>query len=122
MKAILPFPPSKLNPNRSKGNHWGSTSRLAKQYRADCHTAAIAAGWRGLDVRGFDVLVAFHPPTNRKRDKDNLIAAFKHGQDGLCAAWGVDDSTLNDRISHVIREARRGGDVEIILTRSECDV
>jgi len=38
------------------------------------------------------VIITFHPPDKRKRDMDNMIAAFKAGQDGVADAIGVDDS------------------------------
>ena len=35
--------------------------------------------------------ITFHPPCKRKRDRDNMIAAFKSGQDGIAECMGVDD-------------------------------
>lgn len=38
--------------------------------------------------------VEFFPPDNRPRDKDNMIAAFKAGQDGLADAWKINDRRI----------------------------
>lgn len=80
----LPFPPSKLNPNRK--THWFEKGNIARKYRRDC-------GWLAKThppLKKFTI--TFHPPDKRKRDRDNYIAAFKAGQDGLADAWGIDDS------------------------------
>ena len=38
------------------------------------------------------VAIKFYPPDNRKRDRDNMIASFKSGQDGVADALGMDDA------------------------------
>ena len=59
------------------------------------------------------VTIAFHPPDKRRRDKDNMIAAFKSGQDGIADAIQVDDGDWF--VSHVIREPVKGGCVEVTI-------
>ena len=39
--------------------------------------------------------VEFYPPDRRPRDKDNMIGAFKAGQDGLADAWKVNDKRID---------------------------
>lgn len=36
--------------------------------------------------------IVFHPPDNRRRDLDNLLASIKAGLDALAISWGVDDT------------------------------
>jgi crossover junction endodeoxyribonuclease RusA len=43
-------------------------------------------------AKEINMTITFRPPNNRRRDRDNLIAAMKSGMDGIAEAWGVDDS------------------------------
>lgn len=36
--------------------------------------------------------IEFCPPDRRRRDDDNMLAAFKAGRDGVADALGVDDN------------------------------
>jgi len=91
MRIIIPYPPAKLSPNVRQ--HWAAKAKLVKAYRFRC-------GWEAKATQGgpFDpdatlpVRITFHPPDKRRRDRDNMIAAFKGGQDGIADAIGVDDS------------------------------
>lgn len=58
--------------------------------------------------------IMFHPPNRQSRDKDNLIARFKAGQDGLAEAMGVDDAEFND-VPRDIGEVVKGGAVVALL-------
>ena len=90
MRLELLYPPQELNPNDTKTyrkKKWG----IAKKYRGECKLLAQQAG----KPEHFKLLVTFHPPCGRRRDKDNMIAAFKSGQDGLSDAWGVNDSQFD---------------------------
>ena len=80
----LPYPPSILNPNVKA--HWSKKSKAFKKYKSDC--CALANSME--PTKQFKI--TFHPPDKRRRDRDNIIGAFKAGQDGLALAWGVDDS------------------------------
>lgn len=90
MKIILPFPPSKLAPNGTRNRH--ERARLTKSYRIRC-------GWEAKATQGgpfepdttLPVRITFYPPDKRRRDRDNMIGAFKAGQDGVADAIGVDD-------------------------------
>jgi len=88
MKIFLPFPPTILNPNVR--SHWAAKAKAKKKYRCDCYY--LAYGIKPEFMEGMIFLkIIFHPPDRRKRDKDNIIAAFKAGQDGIADAWRVDD-------------------------------
>ena len=89
----LPWPPHQLNPN--KRLHWAVKRKFTKGYRASCFFAVIDANIEGFEPgERLPVKVTFHPPDRRKRDRDNMIAAFKAGQDGLADALGIDDAIL----------------------------
>jgi Holliday junction resolvase RusA-like endonuclease len=86
MKFTLPFPPAILNPNHKK--HWAVKARAFKKYKNHC-LIMLAAQKPALNLK---FSITFHPPTKHKRDRDNIISAFKAGQDALAHYWGVDDS------------------------------
>lgn len=97
--VTLPFPDSRLNPNRSKGVHWASTSALRKKARADAwmvtRAAASKTPWFGTERRAPEsvpLIVTFIQPDRRARDRDNLLAAFKPSLDGVADALEINDS------------------------------
>ena len=90
MRLELPWPPTKLNPNRSRNRM--ERHRLAAKYKSDCFYAARADGARPVGDDSVALIVTFCPPNKQARDMDNTVASFKAGQDGLSDALGVDDS------------------------------
>ena len=84
----LPFPPSILNPNARP--HWSPKATAKKKYRRDCYYLAKQVKPDFKEDKIY-LEITFHPPDKRKRDKDNMIGAFKAGQDGIADAWNVDD-------------------------------
>ena len=89
----LPFPPSGLNPN--KRLHWALKAKLAKAYKKECFLLAKEAGLKIEHNGTIRVLIEFTKPDRRKRDDDNIIAAFKSGRDGVAQALGVDDNRFS---------------------------
>lgn len=86
-EIILPFPPQRLNPNRARGLHYMTRANQARNYRTDCSWAAKAVwGNREPMTPPVTMAVTFIVPDRRRRDDDNLIAAFKPGRDGLVDA------------------------------------
>lgn len=85
----LPWPPAGLSPNQRL--HWAKKSKIAKAYRRQCHLLCRQAGLRASSNR-VRLVLEFVPPDRRKRDDDNLVAAFKSGRDGLADALGIDDN------------------------------
>jgi len=83
----FPFPPATLSPNAR--THWAKLARVKKAYRQICR---IICGRPPRFVAPVVMTITFHPPDKRRRDRDNMIAAFKAGQDGLSDALGVDDA------------------------------
>ncbi len=97
----LPWPSAKLNPNQSKGLHWGATSALRKKARNDAAWLAKVAMSQHL-LLGFDfgvgavqLTVTFIQPDRRARDRDNLLAALKPSLDGVADALGLNDSQFD---------------------------
>lgn len=90
----LPFPDRRLNPNCSKGKHWGSTVALRKAARAGAAalTAAASTGQRFDPAVELALVITFVQPDRRARDRDNLLAACKPMLDGVADALGVNDS------------------------------
>lgn len=88
MMIQLPFPPAKLSPNAR--THWAVKARTFKQYKFQC--LALLSQHR-KSLKGRDAFgIRFCPPDARRRDLDNMLAAFKAGIDALSEVTGVDDS------------------------------
>ena len=85
----LPFPSSKLMPNRKNGTHWASTIKEKEKAKSDGYYAAIAHKKNQFKP---GVKIMFYCPDRRKRDLDNLYSAIKALQDGVCLGLGIDDS------------------------------
>jgi len=105
LQIVLPWPDSRLMPNRKHGRHWGETIRAKVAARtAGIYAAEAALGGNQLSVGDrIPVRLTFVAPNRRKRDLDNLLAAMKHALDGIAMYLEVDDSrfrpmTLDDGI------------------------
>lgn len=89
----LPYPPAILNPN-ARAHHM----RLAaekKKYRTACAWECKAWGVNRFKAESICLRLEFYPPDNRRRDRDNVIAAFKAGQDAIADVLGRDDSEFH---------------------------
>lgn len=106
----LPWPPKQLSPNAR--THWANKARITKKYRADCYLLT-KAGSLTMPAERAVLWLTFCPPDRRRRDDDNLIAAFKAGRDGLAEALGIDDSALSLLVQ--IGEPTKGGAVRVAL-------
>ena len=109
MQVSLPWPPKELKPNARV--HWAEKARAAKRHKQDCMIICQGAGLRALPWKAMAVGITFHPPSARRADIDNMLAAMKAGLDGLAAATGVDDSTWTILIER--GEPRKGGEVVV---------
>ncbi|NLD14482.1 MAG: endodeoxyribonuclease RusA [Gammaproteobacteria bacterium] len=119
LEFTVPWPPKELSPNARK--HWGARSKKAKQYRAQCFAYAHnALQAMAVDVAGKLVLaLVFRPPNRRKRDDDNLVAAFKSGRDGIADALGIDDSRFVTQFE--IGEPAADGIVEVTIYKKDSE-
>lgn len=87
----FPWPPRELRPNASSPGNWRRKSEAAKAYRATCYHVAERARIP-LPADGEITLeLTFQPPCKRRRDLDNMLAAFKAGLDGFADAHEVND-------------------------------
>lgn len=107
---VLPWPSSSLSPN-ARG-HWAVKAKSAKKAKADAATVARGAMVKigAVPLRPV-VIVTFYPPTNHRRDLDNMIASFKAAQDGIASAIGVDDAYWD--VSYQRGPVKRGGEVTV---------
>ena len=92
----LPWPPSELTPNGRC--HWARKARFVKAARTDASYSTFVARCKAgakLDpktIKTVFISYMFCPPSRRKRDDDNLIAAMKPYRDGIAERLGVDDN------------------------------
>lgn len=113
IEVHLPWPPAELKPNAR--THWARKAKAAARFKIDCRFAAMGAGMRALGWTGMHVDLTFHPPSARRGDLDNMLAAAKSGLDGVASACGVDDSAWSITL-------RKGAPVKggrIVLVASE---
>lgn len=89
----LPFMPQILNPNARP--HRLRLAAEKKKYRAACGWECKAWGVNRFKADTIHLHIEFHPPNARKRDRDNMIAAFKAGQDAIADILGRDDSEFH---------------------------
>lgn len=103
----IPWPPSILSPNNR--SHWAKKHKHKSKYKSDCYYLA-KQNTPTLD-NNISLAITFHPPDNRKRDMDNMLASIKAGLDGIAQAWGVDDSRF--RLTLQIGEVVKNGTIRI---------
>lgn len=112
MTLTFPWPPRQLNPNYR--SHWAAKARVARGYRQTCWLMARQAGARFEGDGPIPVSIRFCPPPDgKKRDDDNMIAAFKSGRDGLADALRVDDHRF--RTTYTVDPDSALGCVEVTL-------
>ena len=106
----LPWPDSKLMPNKAKGRAWAGLARIRteqKEAATLCTMAALkttgAKAWGG----NIPLSLVYMAPDRRHRDLDNLLAASKSIIDGMAHALGVDDSRFKPII---VDRVYAGGD------------
>lgn len=92
----LPFPDSRLSPNRKNGKHWTSTvgAKNAQKEQAAWLTkeALGLAGPQDWGQGNIPLSLLFLVPDKRQRDLDNLLAASKAMLDAVAQELGINDS------------------------------
>lgn len=113
MIITLPWPYRGLSPNDRV--HWHRKSTVTKMYRSDCYfLAKLAVGASALSFPDAIALeIRFFPADKRKRDRDNMLASFKAGIDGLADALRVSDNRFVPTI-RVMPETLNKIEVELI--------
>jgi crossover junction endodeoxyribonuclease RusA len=91
--------------------HRMAVAPIRREYRETCGWLTKAAKLQFPHMEGCNlhIRVTFHPPDNRKRDIDNMLASIKSGLDGVADATGVDDNDWE--ITMRCREKVKGGAV-----------
>lgn len=93
MRVItLPYPDSRLNPNKSNGRHWGSTKAIkddAKLIATRC--AQIVYASITVESKPTPLKITFVKPTRARFDLDNAYASCKYYLDGIALGMGIDD-------------------------------
>jgi len=108
----LSWPPKELNPN-----HTGKLRlkmRAQKAYRTEAWLSTLAVlppAFRAPAETEIPMIVTFYPPDSRRRDRDNIIASFKRGQDGIAMAMHADDYWFRPR--YQFGEPVNGGSVVV---------
>lgn len=115
MNVTLPWPPRELSPNARA--HWSKKSKVAKNYRRTCHLLCFDAGLTAPAAR-MRLVLEFVPPDLRRRDDDNMLAAFKAGRDGIADALKVDDHHFVTTFS-VAKDTTPGGAVRVSIQALE---
>lgn len=93
----LPWFPKELSPNSRC--HWATVAKHKKTYRETAFVYAKAALTQsGLKAPEpgcrVHITLEFYPPTKRRYDLDNCLAAMKAGLDGVSDALKVDDQNF----------------------------
>ena len=119
LRIRLPYPDRALNPNTRRV--WQASVKPRKEARevgyyaareADCK--ALWVGWWANEDKPLRLRIAIHPPDNRRRDLDNIVAALKPYQDGVMDYIGLDDSQITHK-EVVMRRSCPGGMVRYLL-------
>lgn len=119
LRIVLPWPDAKLSPNARV--HWRTKApvkKRAREYASYATYAAANIGLRELRQRlagsaPIPVKITFYPPSNHRRDRDNMQASLKHHLDGIADALGVDDNRFRPTYDFELPEAP--GRVEVTL-------
>ena len=88
-EIILPWPHRDLSPNARV--HHLAKARVFKRAKADAQMLAMMTGIRPPGEGTVVLSIGFHPPSRRRFDLDNALAANKAALDGIAAAMGIDD-------------------------------
>lgn len=93
MKLELPFPDSRLLPNRKA--HYMARHRISQEAKKTAWGAALElrdeVGWYPFTL--CTVRYIWHPPDARRRDVDNYITACKPYLDGIVTAGLLKDDS-----------------------------
>lgn len=93
-------------------------ANITRKARGDAKLIALSAGAGSLDKTGVQIRVTFYPATNRRRDEDNVIGAFKSYRDGIADALGIDDADIEFDYK-LLKETRKGG-ATVVQINSNC--
>lgn len=87
---VLPWPDHTLSPN-ARPHHF-ALARAKKAAKTAAYYLTREAVGKAAFAAPLPVKITFNPPSNHRRDDDNMIASFKAARDGIAKAIGVDDA------------------------------
>ena len=115
IRLILPFPESKLNPN--KRLHWAEKHKIkSSQHQIGYLEALPHKGKMGGGRIKMELL--FVPPDNRPRDMDNLLASCKELIDCIAQGLGVNDKQFRPIVIDMGEKNALHSRVEIIFSQN----
>lgn len=106
---VLPWPHRDLSPNSRV--HWARKAAAVKRAKHEAGWAALESGARAMEADALDVTLTFTPPSRRRMDIDNMLAASKASLDAIAEIVGVDDSRWS--LSLRREEPQKPGSVKI---------
>ena len=106
----LPYPPKELSPNSGQKMHYMKKARITKNYRELIAWNMKAKLLDGNEDYPTNFKITFYPRSSLA-DKDNAIASFKAGQDGMQDALGINDREFN--IEYELGRPVKGGKVVV---------
>lgn len=102
----LPWPPAILSPN-SRPNYW-KLSKAKRDFRRTCWIYTLEAKPGLVPAGDLHLELLFMPPDARSYDRDNLVARFKAGIDGLCDGLKIDDARFKSVTCYVAAPIKGG--------------
>lgn len=109
----LPFPDSRLSPNRKNGKHWKATvgvKNAQKEQAAWLTKQALGlAGPQDFGDGNVPISLLYLLPDKRARDLDNLLAASKALLDAVSKELGIDDRRFKPVLLDSVLGPKEGG-------------
>jgi crossover junction endodeoxyribonuclease RusA len=102
----LPWPYNALSPNGQGTKNIHARNRYFQKYKKEAFYLAKTM------KPSKNLIITFHP-RSKAQDKDNAIAWFKAGQDGLAEAWGINDRDFNIQYRMAEKGTRKNPRVEV---------
>ncbi len=113
MEYIYPWPDGKLSPNRN--THWRAKAPLKAKAKLDAFYLTKTYPMPCFENNNIHLRIIFFPPTKRKYDVDNALAALKSTLDGIADAWNVNDRRFKPITIEMSDEVKKGGLVKIYI-------
>ncbi len=110
MKIRFSWPDSRFFPNRKQQHRYLTAERWAA--RMSGYALTINARLTVPENGALEWRLVLCPPDKRRRDDDNVYAAFKPTRDGIFAALETDDSRLRRTVIEW-GEAEEGGAIYV---------
>lgn len=111
---VLPFPDMNLSANNIKRRHWSKNRKFSKVARELACVLAAQQVAEKVNAETINVHLRFHQPDAIKRNRDNIVTAFKSYQDGVADALNIPDERWN--VTYSFGDIVKGGKVVLEIT------